>query len=260
MAAAVRAALKLVAAADDQRDKLHELVALLDDGLEKQLKIVPSGTPIQPIVLGSDERALKIAARLQQQGFDIRAIRPPTVPEGTARLRISVTLHADAGAIDRLVEALASGLPVAGYPVPGPLDIVTVPGVGAIDEDLRIACLTAVSGDPAACRRHAGKISLHIRHENRHADARKLLGHRLQRDRLAGAGRAGDDAMAVGAMEQQALGLALIGLAQEKAENGVGHEGSPLNSSPSSSAVARRPEPPPSSELTPALAPPTTDS
>ena len=108
MAAAVRAALKLVAAADDQRDKLHELVALLDDGLEKQLKIVPSGTPIQPIVLGSDERALKIAARLQQQGFDIRAIRPPTVPEGTARLRISVTLHADAGAIDRLVEALAS--------------------------------------------------------------------------------------------------------------------------------------------------------
>ncbi len=54
-----------------------------------------------------------------------------------------------------MVEALASGLPVAGYPVPGPLDVVTVPGVGAIDEDLRIACLTAVSGDPAACRRHA---------------------------------------------------------------------------------------------------------
>jgi 8-amino-7-oxononanoate synthase len=108
MAAAVRAALKLVAAADDQRDKLHELVALLDDSLEKQLKIVPSGTPIQPIVLGSDERALKVAGRLQEQGFDVRAIRPPTVPEGTARLRISVTLHADAGAIDRLVEALAS--------------------------------------------------------------------------------------------------------------------------------------------------------
>ena len=54
-----------------------------------------------------------------------------------------------------MVEALASGLPVAGYPVPGPLDIVTVPGVGAIDEDLRAACLAAVTGDPAACRRHA---------------------------------------------------------------------------------------------------------
>ena len=54
-----------------------------------------------------------------------------------------------------MVEALASGVPVAGYPVPGPLDVVTVPDVGAIDEDLRAACLAAVTGDPQACRRHA---------------------------------------------------------------------------------------------------------
>jgi glycosyltransferase involved in cell wall biosynthesis len=54
-----------------------------------------------------------------------------------------------------MVEALASGVPVAGYPVPGPLDVVTVPGVGAIDEDLRAACIAAVAGDPVACRRHA---------------------------------------------------------------------------------------------------------
>ena len=54
-----------------------------------------------------------------------------------------------------MVEALASGVPVAGYPVPGPLDVVTVPGVGAVDEDLRTACLAAVKGDPAECRRHA---------------------------------------------------------------------------------------------------------
>jgi glycosyltransferase involved in cell wall biosynthesis len=54
-----------------------------------------------------------------------------------------------------MVEALASGVPVAGYPVPGPLDVVTVPGVGAVDEDLRTACLAAVQGDPIACRRHA---------------------------------------------------------------------------------------------------------
>ena len=54
-----------------------------------------------------------------------------------------------------MVEALASGVPVAGYPVPGPLDVVTVPGVGAIDEDLRAACLAAVAGDRDACRRHA---------------------------------------------------------------------------------------------------------
>ena len=110
MAATVRAALKLVAAADDQRDKLHEMVALLDEGLESKLKITPSGTPIQPIVLGSDERALRVAAMLKDQGFDIRAIRPPTVPEGTARLRIAVTAHADAGAIDRLVDALVPAM------------------------------------------------------------------------------------------------------------------------------------------------------
>jgi glycosyltransferase involved in cell wall biosynthesis len=54
-----------------------------------------------------------------------------------------------------MVEALASGVPVAGYPVPGPLDVVTVPDVGAIDEDLRAACLAAVTGDPQACRHHA---------------------------------------------------------------------------------------------------------
>ena len=54
-----------------------------------------------------------------------------------------------------MVEALASGVPVAGYPVPGPLDVVTDPRVGALDEDLRTACLAAVARDPQDCRRHA---------------------------------------------------------------------------------------------------------
>ena len=54
-----------------------------------------------------------------------------------------------------MVEALASGVPVAGYPVPGPLDVVTDPRVGALDEDLRTACLAALARDPADCRRHA---------------------------------------------------------------------------------------------------------
>lgn len=54
-----------------------------------------------------------------------------------------------------MVEALASGVPVAGYPVPGPLDIVTTPRVGALHEDLRTACLAAIGCDPADCRAHA---------------------------------------------------------------------------------------------------------
>jgi glycosyltransferase involved in cell wall biosynthesis len=54
-----------------------------------------------------------------------------------------------------MVEALASGVPVAAYPVPGPLDVVTTPKVGALDEDLRTACLAAIACDPADCRAHA---------------------------------------------------------------------------------------------------------
>ena len=54
-----------------------------------------------------------------------------------------------------MVEALASGIPVAGYPVPGPLDVVTTPRVGAVDEDLRAACMAAIDCDPADCRAHA---------------------------------------------------------------------------------------------------------
>lgn len=54
-----------------------------------------------------------------------------------------------------MVEALASGVPVAGYPVPGPLDVVTTPKVGALDDDLRTACMAAIACEPADCRAHA---------------------------------------------------------------------------------------------------------
>lgn len=54
-----------------------------------------------------------------------------------------------------MVEALASGVPVAGYPVPGPLDVVTDPKVGALNSDLRSACLSALGRDGQDCRRHA---------------------------------------------------------------------------------------------------------
>ncbi|MBW8784042.1 MAG: 8-amino-7-oxononanoate synthase, partial [Novosphingobium sp.] len=61
-----------------------------------------------PLVVGSDAATMALAARLQAQGFDVRGIRPPTVPEGTARLRISVTRNASLGDIDRLGAALAA--------------------------------------------------------------------------------------------------------------------------------------------------------
>ncbi len=58
-----------------------------------------------------------------------------------------------------LLEALACGTPVAAYPVTGPLDVVTDPAVGALDEDLRAAAMAALQGDRGACRRHAERFS-----------------------------------------------------------------------------------------------------
>ncbi|HVT18777.1 MAG TPA: 8-amino-7-oxononanoate synthase [Thermoanaerobaculia bacterium] len=66
--------------------------------------------PIVPVVLGDNFRALAVAERLQRQGFDVRAIRPPTVPPGTARLRISVHADHSEAEIDALANALAAAL------------------------------------------------------------------------------------------------------------------------------------------------------
>ena len=69
----------------------------------------PDG-PILPIVLGANEAALRAASRLQELGFDVRAVRPPTVPEGTARLRVTVTWNADRETLRRFAAALGGAL------------------------------------------------------------------------------------------------------------------------------------------------------
>jgi 8-amino-7-oxononanoate synthase len=60
--------------------------------------------------VGSDRRAVALANALQARGFDVRAIRPPTVPEGTSRLRIALTLNVTAAEVDALVATLADEL------------------------------------------------------------------------------------------------------------------------------------------------------
>jgi 8-amino-7-oxononanoate synthase len=105
MAAVVRAALKLCAGADGERARLIQLVEQAGARM-RALGRMPSGSQIQPVIVGADTAATRLAAALQEKGFDIRAIRPPTVPEGTARLRIALTLNVNEAAIDALFAAL----------------------------------------------------------------------------------------------------------------------------------------------------------
>jgi len=62
---------------------------------------------IVPIIVGGDETAVALAGALQAEGFDIRAIRPPTVPEGTARLRLSLRVGVSIEQLSAFAEALA---------------------------------------------------------------------------------------------------------------------------------------------------------
>lgn len=69
-------------------------------------RLLPSRTPIQPIVIGDNAATLKLAAALQDRGLWVPAIRPPTVPAGTARLRVTLSAAHTAGQVDRLIDAL----------------------------------------------------------------------------------------------------------------------------------------------------------
>lgn len=107
LAAAVRAALEISARQSERRETLHKRVALAGELLHEKLGIVASGSQIQPIIVGSDARAVAFANAMRARGFDVRAIRPPTVPEGTARLRITLTLNTDDATVAALIDALA---------------------------------------------------------------------------------------------------------------------------------------------------------
>jgi 8-amino-7-oxononanoate synthase len=106
LAATMRAALKIVEKADDRRAALTARVELARKELRQINGVAASGSQIVPIVLGSDARALSFASAMQAHGYDIRAIRPPTVPEGTARLRIALTLHVSEAEIVSMIADL----------------------------------------------------------------------------------------------------------------------------------------------------------
>ncbi|MGO9545696.1 MAG: 8-amino-7-oxononanoate synthase [Rhodomicrobium sp.] len=106
-AAAVRAALRLCKEQPVRRERLAALIETANTALERSCGVPPSGSQILPVIVGTDTRAVDLAAAMRARGYDIRAIRPPTVPEGTARLRIALTLNTGAGIVREMIEALA---------------------------------------------------------------------------------------------------------------------------------------------------------
>ncbi|MGO3928096.1 8-amino-7-oxononanoate synthase [Rhodopseudomonas pseudopalustris] len=110
IAAITRASLELSRSNPERRDRLARLVQFAGGELRRRCAIEPSGSHILPVIIGADQAAVAVAASLQRKGFDVRAIRPPTVPEGTARLRIALTTNVDETNVADLFEALAEDI------------------------------------------------------------------------------------------------------------------------------------------------------
>ena len=114
IAAIVRAALRIVADGDAMRDALWQRVAHAGTVLEP-LGATVTGSQIMPLIIGDDGATMALASRLQAAGIDVRGIRPPTVPEGTSRLRISITNNVSLADIDRLAEVLTAAQAQIGW-------------------------------------------------------------------------------------------------------------------------------------------------
>lgn len=104
---ALNASLTAVQQGDEQRLRLRQNIALFREGATARgLTLLPSGTAIQPMIMGDERQALALADALRQQGCWVTAIRPPTVPPGTARLRITLSAAHQPQDIERLLEGL----------------------------------------------------------------------------------------------------------------------------------------------------------
>ena len=105
IACALSKSLAIIRHGDALRTNLMARIAQLRDGLAGRA-LLPSATAIQPFIVGDNEAAIALSKALWDRGLWVPAIRPPTVPKGTARLRISVSAAHTADDIDRLVAGL----------------------------------------------------------------------------------------------------------------------------------------------------------
>ena len=108
LAAATRVAVKHARRDQWRREKLQSLVDRFRSGAQRAgLQLMASDSPIQPVLCGSDGNALALAAALDSAGYLVPAIRPPTVPDGKARLRVTLSALHSPQDVDGLVDTLA---------------------------------------------------------------------------------------------------------------------------------------------------------
>jgi 8-amino-7-oxononanoate synthase len=110
MAVAALESIRILKDEPQRRERLARLVAFAAEQSITRCAVSMSGSQVLPVIIGDDRRTMRIAAALRDRGFDVRGVRPPTVPAGTARLRISLTLNVDERAIADLLDALAGEL------------------------------------------------------------------------------------------------------------------------------------------------------
>ena len=107
LAAAVRASVDVIEHDEARRTHLQSLISQLREGLRGlPWTLLSSQTAIQPLIVGESKSALELSAQLREAGIWVPAIRPPTVPMGTARLRISLSAAHTEAQVQRLVAAL----------------------------------------------------------------------------------------------------------------------------------------------------------
>lgn len=108
LAWATRTALQLVREGDELRERLFRNIDLFRRGAARLgLPLRPSGTAIQPVIVGEAGAAVAMSEALRRQGVLVTAIRPPTVPQGSARLRVTLSAGHSAAQVERLLAALA---------------------------------------------------------------------------------------------------------------------------------------------------------
>ena len=107
LSVALLQSLQLILQGDAMRVRLHRLIAGLRDGMAGlPWRLMPSDTAIQPLLIGDNRQALQLSEGLRERGIWVAAIRPPTVPQGTARLRITLSAAHTEEDVDELSRAL----------------------------------------------------------------------------------------------------------------------------------------------------------